>query len=259
MFCPYCGKPLSEGSNYCANCGSQVSENPPKRAPRSNSTGNAAVLSQLKLQVARLTHFDFLLLGMQLLAVILGLFFPMVQRLQSSGKVDFKLRGIFRAWSYIDYRYNYDSELELLHNSLQFVGIIFLFVAIFLIGFALLREKRKLCALGMTASYIIYGIVVLRMVGGNYYSYPRHEDFVFTPEFWFGVVLLVVSLILTFGLHRNFKNISKLVQESLDEHIPDATFIKKKKKQTRAMSLKACLLIIGIVFLILILFLSPAR
>lgn len=259
MFCPHCGKPISENGNYCIHCGNQIAADFSKKPLEPSRRRSATIMTQLKLQVTRLTHFDFLLLGMQFLAIVLGLFFPMVQRLLSTGKVDFKIRGIFRSWSYINKQYNYDGGRKLLHNSLQFIGIVFLFVAIFLIGFTLLRKKRTLCALGLTAAYIIYGIVVLRMVGANYYSSPRHEVFTFTPEFWFGAILLAITLILTLGLHRNFKNISRLTQDKLDERVSGSAFIRRKRKETHTMNLKALLIIVGILMLFLVFILSSVR
>ena len=76
MYCPYCGKPVSEGGNYCANCGKQITGDPGQNTPTAGNRSSKAAVAQLKLQVAKLTHFDFLLFGMQMLAVIIALFFP---------------------------------------------------------------------------------------------------------------------------------------------------------------------------------------
>ena len=99
---------------------------------------------------------------MQLLALILAVFFPLVSDSGNSHRL-----AAIPSWSY-SRKYYYMEEWEALQGNIRLVAIFFIFVMVALLVYSLLRNQQKLCAVGTLISFVAYALIFLFMVNRGF-------------------------------------------------------------------------------------------
>ena len=191
MFCSKCGKQIPEKSAFCSFCGAPVAAGSVAAQNRPNISEQPPQAAGQQLATRfRLTFCDYLFYGLQLLALILAVFFPLV-----SDSGDNHHLAAIPTWSYYR-KYYYMEEWEALQGHVRLLAVVFVFVVIALLVFSWLRNQRRLCAVGTLLCFAAYALIFLFLVQQGFVNPHGTYTFGLSFVFWLVLALLVVSVLI---------------------------------------------------------------